>query len=73
MDEGLQPSESGPSTRHDQTLFTLVAFNHEYKVAKKKKVPILDLTASVQDVCRSSIIKILKDRKMPDWTRLDLK
>ena len=47
--------------------------NHEYKVAKKKKVPILDLTASVQDVCRSSIIKILKDRKMPDWTRLDLK
>ena len=46
---------------------------NEYEVTKKKTVPIWDLTASVQDVCRNSIMKILTDRKMPDWTRLDLK
>ena len=46
---------------------------NEYKVTKKETMSILELTASVQDVCRSSIIKIVTDRKMPDWTRLDLK
>ena len=44
---------------------------NEYQMTKKESVPILDLTTSVQDVCRKSIIKILTDRKMPDWTRLD--